>query len=66
MSAADDLARVLVHVPDVQICGVYPDGTTIRGNHIKHLVGALLLETATLQSKCDDLQALVDAEGWRP
>lgn len=52
--ALSDIARVLIHVPDTQICGVYPDGTTIRGEHIKNLVAALEAENQQLSQRVNE------------
>jgi len=39
--AWQNLDRTLLHLPDEQICGVWPDGSKLRGDHIKALVNKL-------------------------
>jgi hypothetical protein len=33
--------RLVPHLDDDQLCGIYPDGTAIRGKHVKHLLHEL-------------------------
>lgn len=39
--AWQNLERVLPHVPDDQICGIWPDGSSVRGTHLKYLIAEL-------------------------
>lgn len=39
--AWESLDRALVHLRDEQLCGIWPDGSALRGAHIKHLVTEL-------------------------
>ncbi len=49
--AQQNLNRALVHLPDAQICGVWPDGSTLRGEHIKNLIGELLAALPAAQTE---------------
>lgn len=42
--AEQNLDRQLVHLEDHQICGIWPDGTAIRGSHLKNLIAEVRRE----------------------
>jgi hypothetical protein len=67
-SVREALHRVLVHIEDNQICGVWPDGSKARGSHIKHLFEELLEEVPpsheqTMEALAFAHGAIVDAIG---
>jgi hypothetical protein len=39
--ACQNITRAFAHLRDDQLCGIWPDGSALRGDHIKHLVGDL-------------------------
>jgi hypothetical protein len=39
--AVANLDRALVHLEDEQLCGIWPDGSSLRGKHLKQLIHEL-------------------------
>jgi hypothetical protein len=51
-TAYTNVQRAFVHLSDNQLCGIWPDGSSLRGNHIKHMFDELFkTAVASLRNK---------------